>query len=488
MSDPHAASEALAFLGCGELRSRLASGELSAQELSDALGQRVEAIDAPDGSVGLRSVAASSADALDQARRRDEERRAGHQRGPLHGVPVVIKDNIEALGLPGAAGSTALVGRGSREAPLVARLRAAGAVVTSSTNLSQWANIRSPRSSSGYSATGGLVANPWSLDRSAGGSSSGSGAALAAGLAPLAVGTETDGSIVCPSSLNGVVGLKPTVGSVPAGFVVPISASQDAPGPMGRCVEDVATLYGVLSSSAESESGLEATFAAATIWRTGHPATDELFEDFVANLRLEGVSVSPRELALPDERVGVDELAVLLAELVDDLSAYLLERPGHGVRSLAEVVEYEQSHREIELAHFGHEHFVAALASGGRAGEAYDPARRRNLAWAIGTCLEPGLEEVDFVLAPAYGPAWKSDLVLGDGAAMASPVTTASAIAGWPVLCLPMGLVEGLPVGVTLVGRANSEWAMLRAARRLEKVVAINPASWRPSFRAPTRG
>lgn len=488
MSDPHPASEALAFLGAGEIVERLERGELTSEALLEALLERVAVIDAPEGAVGLSSIAALSPDALSLAHARDEERSRGALRGALHGVPVVVKDNIEASGLPGVAGSTALLGREAREAPLVARLREAGAVVVASTNLSQWANIRSPHSTSGYSATGGLVANPWSLDRSAGGSSSGSGAALAAGLTPLAVGTETDGSIVCPSSLNGVVGLKPTVGSVPARYVVPISASQDSPGPMARSVEDVARLYEVLAASQPPVGGAAATFAAALNWRTGHPATDQLFDDLVVTMRDDGLSVSSRELALPDDQVGADELTVLLSELADDLSAYLLERPGEGVASLADVVAFEEANRGAELAHFGHEHFVAALATGGRAGEAYASARQRNLAWATTTCLSPGLDGVDFVLAPTYGPAWKCDLVLGDNAALASPVTTASAIAGWPLLCLPMGLVEGLPVGVALVGRANSEWAMIQAARLVERAVAIEPDSWRPRWKAPARG
>ena len=332
MNDPHSQSSALAHLGAHDILQRLAAGGLTSLDLVDTLLERINQLDAPDTDIALNSIAGISDDARSVARARDDERVAGTLRGPLHGVPIVIKDNIEAHGLPGAAGSTALAGRPSREAPLVARLRDAGAVVLASTNLSQWANIRSPRSTSGYSATAGLVANPWALDRSAGGSSSGSGAAVAAGLAPLAVGTETDGSIVSPSSVNGVVGLKPTVGTVPTTYVVPISASQDSPGPMGRSVDDVALLYSVLAQSAPVTMTTAPSLVVAKNWRTGHPKTDELFDDVVSEFARGGVAMIERDLAVPGETESRDELTVMLSELVDDLSAYLAERPGDGVR------------------------------------------------------------------------------------------------------------------------------------------------------------
>ena len=218
-----------------DLATALAAGATTSLEIVDALIERIAEIDAPDSDVALRSVIALSRSARDDARRSDERRRADDVAGPLHGVPVLIKDNIEAIGLPGTAGSIAMLERSvGEDAPLVARVRSAGAIVLGSTNLSEWANFRSPNSTSGWSAVGGLCVNPFRLDRSAGGSSSGSGAALAARLAPLAVGTETNGSITCPSSLNGVVGLKPAVGVVSATGVAPISASQDSPGPMAR--------------------------------------------------------------------------------------------------------------------------------------------------------------------------------------------------------------------------------------------------------------
>jgi amidase len=483
--DPHPASATLGYLSSGEVLDALATGELTSEHLVEVLTARAAAIDDAASSTALRAFAALAPDALALARHRDDERRAGRLRGALHGVPVVVKDNIEATGLPATAGSTALRGRPARDAELVTRLRDAGAIVLASTNLSQWANFRSVRSTSGYSATGGLVANPWALDRSAGGSSSGSGAALAAGLAPLAVGTETDGSIVCPASLNGVVGLKPTVGVVPATRVVPISASQDSPGPMGRRVEDVARLFAVLGAREAPRTASPRTYVVAANWRTEHPATDALFDDLVVALRESGADVRERDLAVPGEQEESDELTVLRCEIADDLTAYLRERPGEGVASLAEVVDYEDREAALEQRYFGHDHFLAALASGGRAGEAYAPARRRNLEWAIATCLEPALEDAQVVLAPAYGPAWKSDLVVGGHPGPASVATMAPAIAGWPVASVPLGLVHGLPVGVAVLGRAHDEWTVLAAARVLEAL--IGPLA-RPTWRPPERG
>ncbi len=287
MSDPHPPSEELACLDAVVILDRLNDGTLSSEELVRGLLERGAAIDDPHSETALRSVAAYASNALEIARLRDQERGEGRLRGSLHGVPVMIKDNIEAKGLPGTAGATSLVGRPARDAVLVERLREAGAIVLASTNLSQWANMRSPRSTSGWSATGGLVANPWSLDRTAGGSSSGSGAALAAGLTPLAVGTETDGSIICPASVNGVVGLKPTVGVVPTTHVVPLSSSQDSPGPMARSVADVALLFSVLSGTVRTPAPTSFTLNIATNWYIGHPASDAEIWGMVRSLFVE---------------------------------------------------------------------------------------------------------------------------------------------------------------------------------------------------------
>jgi amidase len=488
MTDPHETSAELARLSVGEIATLFTEGSLTSRELVESCLRRVEAIDHAGTTVALNSIASLSADAGDVADERDNERRERTSRGPLHGVPVLIKDNIEAVGLPGTAGSTSLIGRPSRDATLVTRLRDAGAIVIGSTNLSQWANIRSPRSTSGYSATGGLVANPWALDRSAGGSSSGSGAALAAGLAPLAVGTETDGSIVCPASVNGVVGLKPTVGTVPTRHVVPISSSQDSPGPMGRNVDDVALFYGVLAQSEAPDVNEAPRVLDASNWRTGHPQTDELYDDVVKALQGDGLAVTKREVALPGEQDGRDEEAVLFAELYDDLNSYLKDRPGGGVSSLEDVIAFEDEHHDREQRFFGHENFLAAVQSGGRNGPAYGDSRKRNLAWAVETCLTPALEGVDVIIAPAYGPSWKSDLAVGGHPGPASPASMAPAIAGWPIMCLPLGLIQGLPVGLAIIGRPHSEWTIIESARRIERTLR-DRAPWpAPLWTSPTRG
>lgn len=488
MSDPHPQSEQLAYSSVGELHGLLESGAVTSSALVESLLERIATVDAMGTEIALNSIAAIDASSRALATRLDDERSAGHLRGPLHGIPVIIKDNIEAVGLPALAGSTSLIGRPTRDAPLVTRLREAGAIVFASSNLSQWANIRSPRSTSGYSASGGLVSNPWALDRSAGGSSSGSGAALAAGLAPLAVGTETDGSIICPSSLNGVVGLKPTVGNVPAQYVVPISASQDSPGPMARSVEDVALLYGVLSGSAAPTASVDPRIGLATTWRTGHPQTDALFDRVVGVLRAAGLHIDDRPVAVPGPQETNDEGIVMFAELLDDLGDYLAGRPGEGVRSLADVIAFEDEHAEREEVYFGHEYFIEALDTGGRAGPVYREARARNLSWALDTCLIPALEGIDVLIAPAYGPSWKSDLVVGVHPGPASPVTQAPAIAGWPIMCVPIGLLQGLPVGLGIVGRPNSEWMLIETARRIERIVATDSPLPRPLWRQPSRG
>jgi amidase len=465
-------------------------GSLTSAGLVGALLDRIAAIDDPAGPVGLRAVAAVADDARVVAAERDTERARGQVRGPLHGVPVMVKDNIEVAGLPGAAGSTALIGRPVTDAPLATRLRAAGAVILASTNLSEWANIRSERSTSGWSATGGLVGNPWALDRSAGGSSSGSGAALAAGLVPLAVGTETDGSIVCPASVNGVVGLKPSVGSVPTAGIVPISASQDSPGAMGRTVDDVARLYAVLADRVPGgPTGTTPRFVHATSWRTDHPDTDAAVEAFVAALRGTGIRVETREVAIPGPEVVNDEFQVLLAEFVDDLGGYLAARSGEGVRTLADVMAFERTNAEVELPYFGHEFFTQAAGTGGRRGDRYRECRARNLEWAVGTCLEPGLAGADVLVAPAYGPAWKSDLAIGGHAGTVSTwATTPAAIAGWPIMSVPIGLVRGLPIGLALIARPGQEWVLLAAARRVESVVTTTTPLPRPAWSLPGRG
>ena len=500
-ADPHPASSALAYTSATQILAALTSGETTSATVVSALLSRIAAVDAADSDVALRSVLAVSDDAMAIARERDQQRARGEVLGPLHGLPVLIKDNVEAVGLPGTAGATSLAGRPvTRDAELVTHLRNSGAIIIGATNLSQWANIRSSHSSSGWSAVGGLTGNPWALDRSAGGSSSGSGAAVAAGLAPFAVGTETDGSIVCPASLNGVVGIKPTVGSVSTKGVVPISASQDSPGPLARNVHDAAMLLDVLRGDMNGTLATVAQLAAAEAdslglrigvlrnYRSNHPATDALFDEVAEKLRAAGFDISDSDAPAPTPAVGQDELAVLLHELVDDLSAHLHNRGGDGPTNLAEVIAHEKAHAETEMPWFGHDLLEQAAATGGRQHDAYAAARKRNLAWALDECLLPALSQHTVLIAPSYAPAWKIDLTNGDQG-LASPVTRPAAIAGLPIGCLPMGLVNGLPVGLALIAARDDEVSLIHAMARIEVALAnAGVPQFRPRFAAARRG
>jgi len=489
-------SEELCDSSAMDLAEALASGVTSSKEIVTSLMGRIAEIDAPGTEIELRSVLALAPDALENATRLDDERSHGALRSPLHGIPILIKDNVEVVGLPGTAGSTALLGRPvPHDAPTVTKLRDAGLVILGSTNLSQWANMRSPFSTSGWSAVGGLTVNPYRLDRCAGGSSSGSGAALAARLAPLAIGTETDGSITCPASLNGVVGIKPAVGTVPGEGIVPISSSQDSAGPMARTVRDVAALYGVLAGldgvlERVSRGIDDARVGVATNLTTGHPATDQLFLEVVERVRSAGASISETKVLEIDATVGADELTVLLSEMSDDLTTFLQRRGGEGPSTLAECIDFENEHRDVELPFFGHEFFDMALASGGRDSEAYRDARSRNVSWAIDQCLTPALADVECFIAPCYSPAWKNDLVLGgSGSAHWSPVTQAPAIAGWPIATVPMGVIDGLPVGLSIVARPGSETIMLAVAAGVESVLDLaHSGVLTPTFIRPQRG
>ena len=487
LPDPSPSTADLGYAGLSELRGRLGAGELTSVEVTGQLLRRIEEVDAPSSATALRSVLAVNPRALDEAEAADRRRAGDGGGGPLEGVPVLVKDNVEVAGLPSGAGSTALASRpATADAPLVTRLRQAGAIVLGTTNLTQWANIRSPRSTGGWSAVGGLTGNPWALDRNAGGSSSGSGAAVAAGLAPVAVGTETDGSITCPASLNGVAGIKPTVGAVPGAGIVPISFSQDSAGPIGRTVADVAVLLDVLTGGTGSEDRLAGGVAGLRVgvaegWLTGHPGTDALFEAAVEALQAAGAELVRVTPARPAESDHDDELTVMLCEIHDGLGRYLPTRGPGGPQSLAEVVAFELEHAGTELRWFGHELFEKALEIGGCDTDAYRQARERNLAWALGACLEPALEGLDALVAPTYGPAWKSDLVLGGHPGAASPATMAPAIAGWPIATVPMGLADGLPVGLGIIGRPGSEADLLALGAAAEQ-----PA--RPAWQVPARG
>lgn len=399
-----------------------------------------------------------------------------HKEGVLAGMPLLIKDNIEAIGLPATAGSRALIGRKvERDSTIARRLREAGATIVGSANLSEWANIRSNKSTSGWSAVGGLTANPWKHAHSAGGSSSGSGAAVAAGLVSMAIGSETDGSIVCPASLNGCVGIKPTVGAIPRDALIPISTSQDSPGPMAQTVRQGALLLDVLTARNEYLRAAEETSAlrigVVKEWATTNSATNQLFADLASKLSKANISISEISLPDPSEQEAENEFKVLMHELRDDMSQYLSARPGAGVKNLAEIVAFNNSD-EIEMQYFGQEYFELALELGGRTAD-YRKLREANLDWAKNKVLGPAFEKFDILIGETYAPAWTSKLGQGDDYSSATWISMAPAIAGTPIGALPMGIADGLPVAVGVLARANQEALLIQAMAEIEKVLDL---------------
>ena len=404
--------------------------------------------------------------------------------GPLSRVPILIKDNIEAIGLPATAGSLALQDTEVvRDSTIAKRLRAAGATIIGATNLSEWANIRSGKSTSGWSAVGGLTANPWKHGHSAGGSSSGSGAAVGAGIVEMAVGSETDGSIVCPASLNGCVGIKPTVGSIPRDAMIPISASQDTPGPMAQTVAQAAALLDVLTNKNIFSKAVNADeplrIAYVKEWATEDSGTNELFADLLSKLSAANIKVTEISLPAPTDEDGTAEFQVLMHELNEDLATYLAGRTGARVKSLSDVVKFNIDNSAAEMQHFGQEYFEQALQLGGRNSD-YAKRRKENLDWALNRVLNPAFSEFDILIGESYAPAWKSNLGGGDDFSSATWITMAPAIAGTPTGCLPMGMVDGLPVGVGVVSRANEEDRLIQAMAQIEKVLDLGIL--KPSF------
>jgi amidase len=451
----------------------------------------------------LNAVIVYNPDAASIRKALDAEQRAGKSRSPIHGKEMLIKDNIETADrMATTAGSLALKNNiTGRDAPLVARLRKAGALILGKTNMSEWANIRSNRSMSGWSATGGLVRNPYALDRTACGSSSGSGAAIAARLAWAAIGTETDGSIVCPASINGIVGLKPTVGLVSRTHVVPISHSQDTPGPMTQTVRDAAM---VLTVIAGSDGADEATTLADSHTRdyaaalTGsikglrigvlreeigrQPGTRVVFEAALTTLKNAGaVLVDIAKTGAPDG-LGKAEGVVLHTELKADLNAYLATTPATvKTRTLADVIVFNIANAATEMPYFGQETFIEAEATKGLT----DPDYLKALAFsstAARATLTRLLKDNDvaMLIAPTMGPAWISDPVNGDQYDGPS-ASTVPAVSGFPHLTVPMGMVSGLPVGLSFIGPAWSEAALLNAGDVYERARGPFPA---PTYQA----
>jgi len=427
----------------------------------------------------LNAVIAVDPTALDQARTLDRVRRA---RGPLFGMPILVKDNIETVGpLPTTAGSLALADNvTNRDAPLVARLRAAGAVIVGKANLSEWANIRSNSSISGWSAIGGQVRNPHALNRNPCGSSSGSGAAVAAGMVPAAIGTETDGSITCPAAINGIVGLKPTVGLVSRTHIVPISHSQDTAGPMTRTVRDAALVLDAIAGSdpadaatAEADShredyaarlrpdALRGVRLGVMRFATGF-GTNAAFDEALATLRAQGAELVDINAFEGRDVIGRNELTVLLRELKADMNAYLATTPPSvRIRTLADLIAFNRAHADTELALFGQELFEQAEGMAGLDAD-YRRARETSLRLAGREGIDRLLRQHNVValIGPTMPPAWPIDAVNGDQISGGGAGGLA-AVAGYPHLTVPMGQVRGLPVGLSFIGPKWSEGLLL---------------------------
>ena len=483
------------------LSASMASGERSARSVTEAYLARIAALDRQGPA--LRSVIETSPDALAQADALDRERAASGPRSPLHGIPILLKDNIgTADGTTTTAGSFALEGsRPAEDAPVARRLRDAGAVLLGKANLSEWANFRSTRSSSGWSARGGQCRNPFVLNRNPCGSSSGSGAAVSANFVAAAIGTETDGSIVCPSHANGIVGLKPTVGLVSRAGIIPIAESQDTAGPMARTVRDAALVLGIIAgtdprdpATAEADArglsdytpfldpdGLEGARIGVMRSAVGfHPLVDHLMGEAITAMRARGaVILDPIDL-VPTGAMRRAENDVLNYEFKAGLRAYLDTLPAPPIRTLAELIAFNTANAPREMPYFGQERLLAAEAKGPLTDPAYLDARAvaRRLSRTAGIDRVMDTHRLDAIVAPTGGPAWVTDLVNGDHFGGSS--STFAAVAGYPNLTVPAGFIHGLPVGCSFFGRAWSEPTLIRIAYAFEQATHHRRA---PEFR-----
>jgi amidase len=486
-----------------DLQKALGSGKLTARALTQKYLSRIEEID--KNGPALNSVIEINPDALAIADALDKERKAKGARGPLHGIPVLIKDNIETADrMQTTAGSLALLGsRPWKDSFVAQKLREAGAVILGKTNLSEWANIRSSHSTSGWSGRGGQTKNPYALDRNPCGSSSGSGAAISANLCALAVGTETDGSVVCPASANGIVGIKPTLGLVSRAGIIPIAHSQDTAGPMARTVRDAAILLGALagadprdSATAESNGKAEtgytkfldpdglrgARIGVARKYFGSNDATDELMNHLLEEMKQHGaIIVDPANLP-SHGKFDDTEMTVLMYELKADLNAYLPGRPG-APQSLKEIIAFNELHKDKEMPYFGQDLFVRAEATGPLTTKEYLDALGANHRLSRKEGIDAVMDQfhLDAIVAPTAGPTWVNDYATGDHTVGGS--SNAAAVAGYPDIAVPAGFVFGLPVGISFFGRAWSEPTLLKIAYGFEQTIkARKPPQFLPTI------
>ena len=474
-----------------QLQQAMASGRFSSKSLVSKYLSHISDIDR-DGPK-LNSVLELNPEATAIAERLDDERKSGRVRGPLHGIPLLIKDNLDTADrMTTTAGSLALLGsHRTRDSFVAQKLREAGAVLLGKTNMSEWANIRSSKSSSGWSARGGQTRNPYILDRNPCGSSSGSGVAPAANLCAAAIGTETDGSVVCPSSANSLVGIKPTVGLVSRSGIIPISHTQDTAGPMARTVEDAAILLGAIAgidardAATKSSAGKFHTDYTKFLDRDGlrgvrlgvarkhfgfNDAVDKLMTEAIAAMkRLGAVIIDPADIPTVG-KFDESELEVLLYELKADLNSYLAAAGNSvPVHSLKEIIEFNEKNRDREMPFFGQDLFIKAQAKGPLTSRAYLAALRKNhlLSRSQGIDFVIRQHRLDAMIAPTGGPAWPTDLLNGDH--FTGGYSSPSAVAGYPHITVPAGYVHGLPVGLSFFAGAWSEPKLITYAYAFEQ-------------------
>ncbi len=473
------------------LQKAFEAGRYTSRAVTEKYLARIQQID--KAGPMLNSVIEVNPEALQIADSLDQERKSKGARGPLHGVPVLIKDNIDTGDrMNTTAGSLALLGSPApKDAFIAAQLRKAGAVILGKTNLSEWANIRSSHATSGWSGRGGLTRNPYALDRNPCGSSSGTGAGISANLAVVGIGTETDGSVVCPASANGLAGLKPTVGLVSRSGIIPISHSQDTAGPMGRTVRDIAILLGVMagadpedSATAQSRgkgaadytkfldpSGLKgARLGISRKYFGFSDAVDKLMDGAIAAMKLAGAEiVDPADIP-SFGKFDDSEMVGFLYELKADLAAYLKRRGNTTVKSLKDVIAFNEQNREHEMPYFGQDIFIKSEQKGGLDSKEYVDAVALNQRMSRAEGIDAVMDKfkLDALVAPTGGPAWLTDLINGDHSAGGS--SSAAAVAGYPNINVTAGHLWGLPVGISFFGRAWSEPTLLKIAYAFEQM------------------
>jgi len=474
-----------------ELQDGLHSGKHTARALAEKYLARIEALDKHGPAVN--SVIEVNPDAIDIAERLDRERKEKGSRGALHGIPILIKDNIDTADrMATTAGSLALVGaKPPKDAFIVQRLRAAGAVILGKTNLSEWANFRSNHSTSGWSGRGGLTRNPYALDRNPCGSSSGSGAATSANFCAAAVGTETNGSIVCPSSSNGLVGIKPTVGLTSRSGIIPISHSQDGAGPMARSVADAAAVLGAMTgidpedSATAASQGKSYTDYAQFLDPNGlrgmrigvvrkyfgiSDAVDGLMAAAIEAMKQQGATMVDPVVIATHGKFDDSEFLAFQYEFKADLNAYLARLgPGAPVHTLKDIIDFNEKNREREMPYFGQDVFLKAEEKGPLTEKEYLDAVEKNhrLARTEGIDATMDKSKLDALIGPTGGPAWLTDLITGDHFGGGS--SSAAAVAGYPSISVPAGYIHGLPVGISFFGRAWSEPTLIKIAYAFEQ-------------------